>query len=62
MSEKLPPMEFVKRNGLYMLAGIIVCGVAGYFIGGSEARALSGGIGGAIGLMVGGLISKTRPS
>ena len=61
MSEKISPVQFVKRNGLYMLTGIVVFGLAGYFLGGSSGRSLGSGIGSAVGLIVGGFISKTRP-
>ena len=43
-----------------MLAGIIICGILGYFVAGSDSRALGGGIGAALGLIVGGIVGKLR--
>lgn len=54
------PTERVKRSVPFMVAGILVCGILGYFIAGPEGRALGGGIGGAVGLGVGGFIGKHR--
>jgi hypothetical protein len=60
VTDQPSPIDFVKRNGLFMLAGIVICGVAGYFIAGSEGRALGGGIGAGLGLIVGGIVGKMR--
>lgn len=53
-------MDLIKRDGLYMLVGLLVCGMAGYFIAGSEGRNLGGGIGGGLGLIVGGIVARFR--
>jgi len=60
MDNHQSPSDFVKQNGTFMFIGILVCGIAGYFIAGPEARALSGGIGAGLGLIVGGLNGKFR--
>ncbi len=60
MNDQFSPADFVKRNGLFMLAGIIICGVIGYFVAGADGRALGGGIGAGLGLVVGGVASKIR--
>ena len=60
MPEPTSPIDVVKRNGLYMFAGIIVCGVAGTFIGGSDARALGGGIGAGLGMLIGLIVERFR--
>ena len=52
--------NFVKNNAPAMLIGFFVFGMAGYFIAGSDGRALGGGIGAAVGLIVGGLIRGKR--
>src|SRR4051794_5993834 len=52
--------DFVRRNVPFMVAGLLVCGLLGYFIGGPDGRAMGGGIGVALGLAVGGLIGKLR--
>ena len=43
-----------------MLAGILICGIIGYFFAGSDGRALGGGIGAALGLIVGGIVGRLR--
>lgn len=53
-------MNFIRSNGVSMFCGLLVCGVIGYFIADSDGRALGGGIGAAIGLIVGGWIGKPR--
>ena len=60
MNDQPSPTDYVKRNGLFMLAGIIICGILGYFVAGSDSRALGGGIGAALGLIVGGIVGKLR--
>ena len=60
MTDQPSPSDFVKRNWLFMFVGIIICGLIGYFVAGSDGRALGGGIGAAVGLAVGGLVSKLR--
>ncbi len=52
------PTERVKQSAPFMVAGLLACGILGYFIAGPEGRALGGGIGAAVGLAVGGLIRK----
>ncbi|MGA1372538.1 MAG: hypothetical protein ACO3Z6_13130 [Pseudomonadales bacterium] len=60
MSDQRSPTEFVKSNGLFMFGGLLLCGIIGYFIAGSEGRALGGGIGAVLGLIVGGAVGKLR--
>lgn len=60
MNEQPSPADFMKRNWLFMLAGILTCGIIGYFFAGSDGRALGGGIGAALGLIVGGIVGKLR--
>ena len=52
------PTERLMRSAPFMVAGLLVCGILGYFIAGPDGRALGGGIGAAVGLCVGGLIRK----
>ena len=77
MNQPSSPAEFVKRNGLFLFAGLLICGVIGYFVAGREGRELEGrelegrelegrelggGIGAGLGLIVGGLVGKIRKS
>ena len=60
MSNNQFGVEYVKRNFAPMLIGLLVCGLAGYFLGGSDGRSLGSGVGAALGLIVGGLVSKPK--
>ena len=42
MNQPSSPAEFVKRNGLFLFAGLLICGVIGYFVAGREGRELEG--------------------
>lgn len=54
----------MKSRGLLkfgtIFGAILVCGVIGYFIAGSDGRALGGGIGAFLGLVIAGVIAKQR--
>ena len=60
MNEQRSPAGFLKRSDLFMLGGIIVGGVIGYCLAGSEGREVGGGIGAGLGLIVGGLVGRMR--
>lgn len=51
---------FMKRNGLFILVGVVVCGLVGDFVAGSDGRYLGGGIGVVFGLVVAWIASKIR--
>lgn len=55
-------MYHLKIKASYVIGGLIVCGVAGYFIGGSDGRAVGGGIGIRAGMVAGGLVRSFRPT
>ncbi|GAB5441642.1 MAG: hypothetical protein Fues2KO_19910 [Fuerstiella sp.] len=48
-------MNQLRKNAPFIVVGFIVCGLAGYFLGGSEGRAFGGGVGILVGLVVGGI-------
>jgi hypothetical protein len=62
MSDSKSPTDFVKRNGIAMLVGMLVCGLVGYFVNGPDGRALGTGIGVILGLIASGLAAKVRES
>jgi outer membrane lipoprotein SlyB len=58
VNDQPSPADFMKRNAIFMFAGIIICGIIGYYVAGSDGRALGGGIGAALGFIVGGIVGK----
>lgn len=51
-------MNHLKKNAPYITVGFVVCGLVGYFLGGSDGRALGSGVGVFIGFIVGGLVGS----
>ena len=58
--EKNDVSQMIKKAGPDILKGILLCGATGYFMAGPDAREISGGIGAALGIAFGLLISNYR--
>ncbi|QDU38633.1 hypothetical protein Mal4_29620 [Maioricimonas rarisocia] len=54
------PLQFVLRNFPFMFVGLLLCGIIGYFVAGSDGRALGSGVGAGLGLILGGIVGKLR--
>lgn len=58
MNEQQHPAGSNRPNGLWMVSGVIMGGVVGYFMAGSAGREIGGGLGAGAGLILGAIIRR----